>query len=316
MNNEGLNSDKEKNLSRRTILRWGLIGAGVILASTVAYTAINQIQSQELSSERSSEFSKTPDWQQNFAKAQTGSIDTSIWHYDTSPEVPGYNDEAQGYTNWHDNVRIENGVGLVLEAHKRDYKYPNDPQQRQFKYTSGRIDTRNSFSFEYGKIEATMKLPASKGVWPAFWLLSGNEVHTINKEYSDDQINDKKFYLHNGEVDVMEYYGDNPSHIEATVHTFNEVKAKTITVKTPELFHTYGVEITPDNIIWTIDNVPYHIFTKKSDNPDDWPFKNNNQLYVILNLAMGGPAGEIDNTQGPWRLEVSNVAFYEFTGKR
>ena len=317
MDIEGPNSDKEKNLTRRSFLRWGLVGAGAILATTVTYSAISHFQSPEFSSERSNEFNKTPDWQQNFAELQTDTLDTSIWHYETSPDIPSYNDEVQGYTDWRENVRIEEGVGLVIEAHKRDYQYPNDPQQRQFEYTSGRIDTRNSLSFEYGKVEARMRLPEGEGVWPAFWLLSGNEVHTIDKEFSQQQENDEDFYLRNGEIDIMEYYGNNPGQVEATVHTYNDKTSNSVTVEdATREFHTYGVEVTPDNITWTVDDEPYHTFVKKSNNPNDWPFGNNNQLYVILNLAMGGPAGNVNNSQEPWRLEVADVAFYNFTGKR
>jgi len=317
MDIEGPNSDKEKNLTRRSFLRWGLVGAGAILATTVTYSAISHFQSPEFSSERSNEFNKTPDWQQNFAELQTDTLDTSIWHYETSPDIPSYNDEVQGYTDWRENVRIEEGVGLVIEAHKRDYQYPNDPQQRQFEYTSGRIDTRNSLSFEYGKVEARMRLPEGEGVWPAFWLLSGNEVHTIDKEFSQQQENDENFYLRNGEIDIMEYYGNNPGQVEATVHTYNDKTSNSVTVEdATREFHTYGVEVTPDNITWTVDDVPYHTFVKKSNDPNDWPFGNNNQLYVILNLAMGGPAGNVNNSQEPWRLEVADVAFYNFTGKR
>jgi beta-glucanase (GH16 family) len=317
METQGPDHEKRKQTPRRDILRWGLLGAGALLGTSAAIYGMNQIQSPETSSERSNEFSKTPDWQQNFAESQTGTLDTTIWSYETSPDVPGYNDEAQGYTDWNENVRIETGVGLVIEAHKRDYQYPNDPKGRQFEYTSGRIDTRNSLSFEYGKVEATMKLPRGEGVWPAFWLLSGNEVHTIDKDFSEKQINEQNFYLRNGEIDVVEYYGNNPSQVEATLHTYNGKQTKsTIINDTTRSFHTYGAELTPDNLIITVDDAPIYTFVKKSDNPNDWPFGNNNQMYVLLNLAMGGPAGEINDSKEPWRLEVANIAFYDYTGKR
>lgn len=313
---KGPKSNNEKYISRRNLLRWGVLGAGALLSTAVIYATVNELQSQESLLKRSSEFSKVPDWQQNFAEMKKETLDTGIWHYEMSPDVPGYNAELQGYTNWNENVRIEQGIGLVIEAHKRDYQYPNDPQGRKFEYTSGRIDTLNSLSFEYGKVEATMKLPKGEGVWPAFWMLSGNEVHTLNKDFSEKQKNDDQFYLRNGEIDIMEYYGNDPNKIEGTVHTLNGSEAKSIPIKdATDTFHTYGIEVTPNNVIWTLDDVPYHTFTKKSDNPNDWPFGNNNQLYIILNLAMGGPAGPINDSQEPWRLEVSNVKFYDYTGR-
>jgi beta-glucanase (GH16 family) len=84
-----------------------------------------------------------------------------------------------------------------------------------------------------------------------------------------------------------------------------------------EAFHTYGVELTPTKITWTIDGKHYHTFEKpKGNNPDKWPFTADNELYVILNLAMGGKegGGEIDDSQGPWQLQVRDVKFYEYTG--
>lgn len=321
MKTEGLGPEKPRQLTRRDVLRFSLYGAGALLGTAIGAQGLHQLLSPEWSYERSSEFSKTPNWQQNFADMQPGAIDSSVWRYESSPEVPSYNNESQAYADSLDNVRIEAGVGLVLEAHKRQYQYPDDPEKRQFEYTSGRIDTQNSFSFEYGKIEATMKLPEGEGVWPAFWLLSNNKVHTINKTFSDKELNEERFYLRDGEIDILENYGNDPDMVYGTVHTFdNETtrnKSKGIAVTDARnVFHTYGLEVTPDNIIWTLDNVPYYTYVKKSNNPNDWPFGNGNRLYVILNLAMGGPAGAINDAQQPWRLEVSNLAFYDFTGKK
>lgn len=314
---KGSKTKRKKNTIRRTVFRWVILGLGALLSALVIYTAINESQNQQSLLRRSYEFSNVPDWQQNFAEMKQDTIDTAIWRFEASPDIPGYNNELQAYTNSRDNVRIEQGTGLVLEAHKQVYQYPNDTQKRQFEYTSGRIDTLNSLHFEYGKVEATMKLPKGKGVWPAFWILSRNEIHTANKAFTEKQKNDDQFYLRNGEIDIMEYYGNNPSKIEGTVHTLNGSTSKSMPVEdATDSFHTYGIEVTPYNVIWTLDNVPYHTFVKRSNNPNDWPFGDNNRLYIILNLAMGGPAGPINDNEEPWRLEVSNVEFYDYTGKR
>ena len=326
MKTEDAEPHNEKHPSRRDFLRWGLLGAGALLGTAGVYTVVEHTKTPEYLTERSNEFSKIPDWRQDFSDMPEGRIDSSLWHYDTAPEVPGYNNEQQGYTDWLQNVRIEEGTGLVIEAHEREYRYPNDPEGREYQYTSGRIDTRNSLSFEYGKIEAVMKLPSGEGAWPAFWLLSGNEVHTINEDFSEEQKEEEGHYTRDGEVDILESRGSAPNIVEATVHTFNNTKAngdqrgktRAVTVKdATHTFHTYGAEITPENIIFTIDNVPFHTFVKKSENPDDWPFGNNNQFYVILNLAMGGDmGGKINPANGPWRLEVADLAFYNYTGNR
>jgi len=302
---------KDTRPNRKRALQIGAIVVGAILATGITYEAVKPRSDFE----RSSEFSATPDWEQNFIDTDRSTLDTNIWSYENSPDVPGYNDEAQGYTDWRENVRIEPGIGLVIEAHKRDYRYPNDPANKTFEYTSGRINTVNSLSFEYGKIEARMKLPEGEGVWPAFWLLSGNEVHTLDKDFTEKEKQEQKYYLRNGEIDIMEYYGNNPNVIEGTVHTYNDSSSKGIPVAdVTHTYHTYGVEITPDAVYWTFDDKPYHRFLRTSNDPKEWPFGNNNEMYVILNLAMGGPAGEINDAQEPWRLEVADIAYYDYTG--
>lgn len=297
-------------MRRRTYLQMLAVGA-------VAITGLTLLTHESPSSNEvavdypRSEYEPTPAWRQHFADSTSNRLDTNIWRYDIDYQVPSYNDEQQAYTPTEKNVRIEPGTGLIIEARRESYRYPNDPTARMYDYTSGRIDTLNSFSFEYGKIESRMKLPKGAGVWPAFWLLSANEPHTQGTEQADD---DKRFYMKNGEIDIMEFYGHTPGTIEATVHTYNKSVAGSIDIlDAGDTFHTYGVEIAPDSITWTVDDMPYHSVRKPSENPDDWPFGNGNQLYVLLNLAMGGTGGEIiQDEHSPWRMEVQDLAFYNY----
>src|SRR5687768_16483223 len=160
----------------------GLLGTGFLYNLAAPRVTVERPQKSAEPTENaaagSGEFRETPSWAQEFNLMRTTAIDTAVWRHETSPDVPGFNDELQAYTSRAENVRIERGVGLVIEAHRRGYQYPDDPEARRFDYTSGRIDTRDSFSFEYGKVEARIKMPKGPGVWPAFWLLSANGIHT------------------------------------------------------------------------------------------------------------------------------------------
>jgi len=48
------------------------------------------------------------------------------------------------------------------------------PYINNYQYTSGMIQTYESFTQQYGYFEIRAQLPAGQGVWPAFWLLPAN----------------------------------------------------------------------------------------------------------------------------------------------
>jgi beta-glucanase (GH16 family) len=310
---EDSNNDQNE-IRRRTILLIAAIGSASIIGVATLNNITTSPDKKRNTPEQRGEFTDAPTWRQNFAQQRELRLDTKIWHYDTDYRVPSYNDEEQAYTDMRKNIYIDPGVGLIIQAQKDNYIYPADPQSRQYKYTSGRIDTRNTFTFEYGKVEARMRLPEGEGTWPAFWLLSENKIHTTDTSPSQD---DERFYTKDGEIDIMEHYGHDPGVIEATVHTYKQSNVGTITIPdaTSE-FHSYGVEVTPDSITWTIDDTPYHTFTRSSDDPNEWPFGNGNKLYIILNLAMGGTGGgDIADGHSPWKFAIEDISYYDYLPK-
>lgn len=259
-------------------------------------------------------FSSAPSWEENFSVMHSRTLDPNVWRYELDPVVPTYNDEAQAYTSSPANVRIEPSVGLVIEARKEAYTYPGDTSGKHYEYTSGRIDTKNSFSFEYGKVVARMKLPGGAGSWAAMWMLSANEVHTAKLHPTDADWANERYYMKNGELDAMESYGkdSNEVPIEGTAHTFDKSNQGQLTVPdATTAFHDYGVELTPQKITWTVDGKPYYSVTKTSNNPNAWPFEGGNKFYPIINLAMGGSGGgTINKAAGTQRLTVSDIRYF------
>ena len=78
----------------------------------------------------------------------------------------------------------------------------------------------------------------------------------------------------------------------ASVHTrlFNNMngqyRSKAWNVPNKDQFHTFGVERNIDYVTFYMDDQPMFKSTK-ADNPNSWPFNDNN-MYMILNLAVGG----------------------------
>lgn len=103
-------------------------------------------------------------WSEEFNSAD-GTLDESRWSHDTGNGNWGWgNGEVQDYTTSTDNLRVEGSSAVI---HVKN----NGSNQ----YTSARIRSNGKVEFQYGSMEARIKLPAlNNGFWPAFWLLGSN----------------------------------------------------------------------------------------------------------------------------------------------
>lgn len=203
-----------------------------------------------------------------------GTPDINLWSFDigdgTSEGLPGWgNNELQYYTDRPENVTVENGF-LVITA--REESFEGSP------YTSGRLITKDKFEQAYGRFEARMRLPWGQGLWPAFWML-GADI-------------DENEWPGAGEIDIMEYRGQEPSTILGSVHgpgySAGEAITKSYTLDNDRFdtgFHVFGVEWAPDYVNFYVDDVLYNQITPE-DVPGDWVF--NKPFYILINVAVGG----------------------------
>lgn len=240
-------------------------------------------------------------WQQDFSIQKDGAPDSKYWNIADS-SLPIYNQEEQVYSLHSNNVRISGGK-LILEARKTSAGI-----------SSGRIDTKGKQDIEQGsRLEARIRLPKGMGAWPAFWLLSANQPHTSKLNPTDSDWQQERFYMLDGEVDIMEAYGRYPGVIESTVHTFakSQEKQQTIT-DLPDGFHTYWLEWHDDRLIFGVDDEVYNTYSKDGDT-SIWPFTDDNKMYIILNLAIGGSGGGqiVQSPNDVWRMEVESIKYYK-----
>jgi len=232
-----------------------------------------------------------------------GAPDSSLWTYDlgdgSAEGIPGWgNNELQIYTNSLDNVQVQNGL-LVITAR----------EDGAGGYTSGRIKTEGLFSQQYGRFEARIKLPTGKGIWPAFWLL-GNDCDTNP-------------WPGCGEIDIMEYLGNEPTIVFGSVHGPGYSGGESIS-KEYELpndrfdtgFHIFGIEWSPNQINYYVDDKLYQTITpetvdEETDGAGTWVF-NNQPFYIIINMAVGGnlPGAPNADTTFPQRMFIDYVRVY------
>lgn len=224
-------------------------------------------------------------------------LNTDNWNYDIGNGSSGWgNNELEYYTSRPENIKLENGK-LIITALYESYN--------GFNYTSARINTKHKAYFGYGRIEMRAKLPKGRGTWPAFWLLP--EYVTYGSVYWPD----------NGEIDIMEYVGYQPSVVYGSVHTNKNYAGNSITSQITYYgiendFHTYAIEWTYDTIRYYVDTYLYGSYKRLGRDWQYWPFDQN--FFILLNFAVGGNWGGaqgVDNTIFPQTFEIDYVRVYD-----
>jgi beta-glucanase (GH16 family) len=248
-------------------------------------------------------------WSDEFTGASGSAPSSANWTYDTGGGGFG-NNELETYcaptsntapcTTSNKNIFLDGSGNLVIKA------ILNSSGQ----WTSGRLNTSGLHTFQYGRLEARMKLPTGAGIWPAFWML-GNNIGTVGWPTS-------------GEQDIMEWvpqYG--ASTTSSTIHGPGYSGANGIgsTFTFPAggrvddaAYHTYGVIWSPNQIQFYRDNVNTPYFTVTPANipaGDQWVF--NQPFFVILDLAIGGdfPGPPNSATPNPATVLVDYVRYYQ-----
>jgi len=242
-------------------------------------------------------------WEDNFDV--DGAPDASKWAFEigdgTAQGIPGWgNNELQYYTDRPENVSVENGV-LKITARQESFEGSG--------YTSARLITKGLFQQKYGRFEARVKLPTGQGLWPAFWLLG------------DDSNGD--IWPQIGEIDVMEYLGDEPTQIFGTIHgpqySGGESISKEYVLDADRFdtgFHIFGIEWTPNVINFYVDDKLYQTLKpadveEETNGEGEWVF-DDREFYMILNMAVGGnlPGPPNADTMFPQTMYVDYVRVY------
>ena len=171
----------------------------------------------------------------------------------------------------------------------RVQKDGNDPHNWFAGLSGGLLSSMDGrgkgFAQQYGYFEASLQTPGGPNTWPAFWLLDAPTL-------TDKTLTD------GAEIDITESYGNfgtgpgqnpkgDPDQDGLAWHDWGHNGHPTTSrgtfVHEPGMstgFHTYGVDVEPDTIIWYFDRKPiWQIPTYPAAR---------RPLFVLLNLALGG----------------------------
>jgi beta-glucanase (GH16 family) len=257
-----------------------------------------------------------PVWSDEFDGAAQQLPDPSKWTYDTGNsgwgdgEIQAYCSPAGGGAREcnprRPNAFLDGAGHLVLRAEKT----PDGV------WTSARLTTRSLKDFQYGRIEARLKLPVGTGLWPSFWML-GSSFPTVGWPGA-------------GSFDFVENVGLasrgnglGPGMIRATVHgpryygangLWHDFKLPNGARVDDGSFHTYGAIWSPGMIQFYFDD-PANIFfvVDAGDVPEggEWVF--DHPFFLIMNLAVGGdwPGNPDATTANPSELLVDYIRVYK-----
>ncbi|HAQ07818.1 MAG TPA: laminarinase [Bacillus bacterium] len=204
----------------------------------------------------------------------SSSVDPVKWEVLNREE--NYNNELQAYRSG--NVKVQDGR-LFLTGLKEGSKY-----------SSGLVQTKGKFDLLYGKIEIKGKYPVGKGLFPAMWLLrSDGEDHLP-------------------EIDIFEVVGHEPEKAYMVHHWRDNGNLKTAhgtaRIKDIDRDHLYGLEWTPEEIRWYVDNkLVFELKNHHAHVP----------MYLIINLAIGGnwPGNPDKKTVFPAEFSIDYVKIYQ-----
>ena len=223
---------------------------------------------------------------------------TTCYWWDDKGCTNSGNDELEWYLP--DNVSVADGV-LRLEARRSPVRGSDG---ETYPYTSGMVTTGRSsddraeeprFGFRFGHVEARMRMPEGKGLWPALWMLP----------VSHDS---------RPEIDLMEVLGDSPSTLRA--HFLYEDDGERVNrghtwtgADSTAGWHRYGLTWTPDELVWFVDGKEQWRYSDADHVPHE-------PMYLLIDLAVGGqwPGPPARSTQFPAVLEVDYVRVWQRNG--
>lgn len=202
-------------------------------------------------------------------------FDNSVWTKEV--HEPGWvNNELQNYVGDCVSTGMDGDRTVLILTAKREGN----------EFYSGRINSKGKKSFQYGKVEASIRLPkTANGLWPAFWMMGDND-----KEWPAC-----------GEIDIMEMgekagiaNNTSESYINTAIHYGPNVEGHEQIFQTKTMdfslqddkYHIYSLEWNEDELTVKVDDVLIKTFYIGIGSNYFEYF--NHQFYLLFNLAVGG----------------------------
>lgn len=213
-------------------------------------------------------------WSDEFDGPAGAPPDPKRWQLDTGRWRDG--GELEYYTDRPENIAMDGAGYLRITARREWYGGA--------RYTSARIRSQDRFEPFYGHIEARIRVPAGRGLLPAFWMLG----HGAGQQLSWPDA---------GEIDVMEVTGNDPFTWWGHVHgpqmgapgeDASEGRWLRAPTRFSDDFHVFAVDWRANLIQFSVDGVPVGApLTPATYAAHGGRWVHNRPFFLLLNLAVG-----------------------------
>lgn len=180
---------------------------------------------------------------------------------------------------------------------------------------SARINTRNSHTIKYGRVEVTAKMPVGDWIWPAIWMMPVNNTYGLWPSSGEidiaesrgngvdfvavNSLGDASAGGHNTIVSTLHWGPTSPVYLDSSGLTTNGLTFPSGSRSLTNDFHIFGIEWTAKSIRTYVDKrltrVAYFKFPKKGF----WNFGD----FSTIGLYDG------NTFANPWVDSTSNAPF-------
>ncbi|GAA4084513.1 family 16 glycosylhydrolase [Nocardioides kongjuensis] len=196
-------------------------------------------------------------------------LDRTHWTAQDTSQTGVFTGQGGCYRDNPRTIRVEDGaLHLTATIHPRMFLCHSSLASFPTRSEVATVTTASRFTQTYGRFSARMRFSAATGGHAAFWL--SPEEHAYGK------------WPLSGEIDVAEWFGNDPTHVYPSVHYVGEGRQESTGRDCPEPgattgFHTYTVEWTPsvmsffydDRFCWSHSWTPTNV---RAPAPFDRPF--------------------------------------------
>ncbi|MEY3896626.1 MAG: hypothetical protein RLZZ214_2146, partial [Verrucomicrobiota bacterium] len=249
------------------------------------------------------------DWVQTLDENFDGDkLNDKLW----TPRFP-WNGPQPGQLQRYAPENVIVGDGLAsFKVEKRQGHENNDPKLGTREFTSGLIQSYDKWTQLYGYFEARVKLPAARGLWPAFWMMPDRGPSAGSESWKRRDTGTGAM-----EIDILEHLTEwGPGRNNVALHwdgyEANHQSWGTTQIyfgPTPDGWHNFGLLWEPGKFTWFIDGkkVVEYANERVSKVPS----------YLKLNVQTGGWATkDIDVSKLPDYFKVDHVRAWQLKSRK